>query len=951
MNKSVLRALCVCVQLFIIASVFVACDDAEKFSGNSTGPSGVLQSRVDDQDHLQLALGIPVARADSQDFDLTSLYGYSSCRPVAFDHLIDFEVVPEQRIKFSHDDIAGEARIFKNERNEVFAQINGGDTLFAGRANGNQIQIGMILPLNGAQFGAESLEDVLGTWTVSASPDFPAVREYSAAGPDIGRTPFDFTLKGLVTKEITAVHRPDIIDEVTEQAYSAGAVFQVQLSMLPAGMESTYLFAESRPIAYKAEIFANGGDVVHTMWGQAPALAGDQARLTIDWDGFVAGGQRAAGDTAYGVRLTSMLDEARAAEPKEAWGCVWSVGHGPVGVDPKREGDLQVSPDPYIPYTQEELEVAYDEDGNPVWPDDDGDGNPDRFPDHDGDGIPDFEAWDSPPPLEITAFPGSSSSTDWTLRVYDDEGNEIEGSWEGPTPGPPWMGQGVVDISWLPPSDLTTGELKFVLTITDCRQPPDLQILARNEPCQTLTEEVTITYGEKKGLLQIEDEESGMLLATSDPVPYVGGSDFLLASLDVALAPPMILLSSSNDAILMKRRNQPQRFKVRYLVKNVDAQGKDDVPVTISSSVSNPSGFDVTLQKGSTGLTHTEFSAVMTLSDHGSSGGNSLKIDSVSGPTFSTVDNTSGKVRPGANAETDYWNGDAQDADEWRRYEPGRELGFSGNLTPREKSSDKYRKEKIPPVKEAVIAGGYEDLVVTHKKDRALKAWTRVKNQAKSLYVSSHGYPDGRFLVGDGYFAPTDLGEHWKDDIDLGIFALCSVLNIGNFNEWSQYRGEHGAEWHARMNPGAVLLGYNAIAPAADLNLGGVYADTRILMRYRDNLSKLSYPDDDEQKAMSWLLSNASMEVRLADDACAVTERYYYFIHTVPTTVAGGQIAEAKKQNDLGVRSTNRAIWRLHRSQWGRRGWKSFQEAPKGPLGASLMRALPDAGPGESERI
>ncbi|MFA5507228.1 MAG: hypothetical protein WC314_26790 [Vulcanimicrobiota bacterium] len=464
-----------------------------------------------------------------------------------------------------------------------------------------------------------------------------------------------------------------------------------------------------------------------------------------------------------------------------------------------------------------------------------------------------------------------------------------------------------------------------------------------------LEAEAEVPISNENGTLEIYDGDTDELLATSEPQPYVGVSDPLLASLELVALGPTFHLSSSNDQILQKRRGQSNTIKIRYLVDKSKAEGKETIEVSIRSTFSNQNPFTTTLSRGTDGIIRAEFSDVFTLTDSGNSGGKSILIRTPSGSSFTTVDVTSGKVRPGDHPEHDYWNGDAQDADEWQKGESGTKLGFASALTPSEEQSKAYRAQKIPPVQEAVVASGFEDLVV-ERPGTGIRAWTRVKNQAKRLYISSHGYPDGGFLVEGGYVEPGDIGEHWKDDVELVIMALCSVLNIGNFNDWTGYQGQPGAEWQARMKPGGVVLGYNAIAPAADLRLGGVYADTRILMRYRENLAQSSYSDPAEAQAMAWLLANASMEVRLGDDACAVTPEYYYFIHTEPF-LGEDRVTTPAYQNDAGVRSKNRGIWRLHRSKWGLRGRAAFNALPRRPDSRTLMRKLPDAGPGEADKI
>lgn len=185
--------------------------------------------------------------------------------------------------------------------------------------------------------------------------------------------------------------------------------------------------------------------------------------------------------------------------------------------------------------------------------------------------------------------------------------------------------------------------------------------------------------------------------------------------------------------------------------------------------------------------------------------------------------------------------------------------------------------------------------------------------------------------------------------------AGCSIFNIGNFNDWRTYEstGSPGASWRNKVKDDCVLLGYNATAPG--VNLGdGLYIDTRILIRYREFLppQQSRYSNPDEAQAMAWLLANASMEHRQADDACALTKDYYYFIHFECLDSERERIRDPHNVAEYGVAvvSENRKIWRLHRSLWNKQGWAALKPFLKSP-NCALMRELPNAGPGQADRI
>ncbi|MCA9777450.1 MAG: hypothetical protein KC800_12055, partial [Candidatus Eremiobacteraeota bacterium] len=456
--------------------------------------------------------------------------------------------------------------------------------------------------------------------------------------------------------------------------------------------------------------------------------------------------------------------------------------------------------------------------------------------------------------------------------------------------------------------------------------------------------EADVPISGEEGIIEIYDDATEELLATSEAEPYTGGSD-PIASL-VALA-PTINLSRSNDDIILKRRGQPTKIQIRYIVDSKDAGTKQSIKLKVETSFSNPAGFEVELPRLSESGTKVQFRDIFTLVD-GSSGGKNIGIQAPNN-SFSTFDYNSNELRSGADPEIGYPDGNAQDGFEWRNGESGTELGFAAHLTAAEKLSNGYRAEKIPPTEVALKAGGFEDLIVSRQNR---KAWTRVKNQARRLYISDHGYASGAIFADGKSVSPVEIGQEWKDSLELVIVAGCSVLNIGNFNGWAGYDESPGRSWKGATKPGSVMLGYNATAPAADPRepAGSLYADTRILQRYRQQLPTQAgqYSDPGEAQAMAWLVANASMEVRLADNACAITDQYYYFIRVLSHSIDGDRVTDPHYQNDYGAISTQRGIWRLHRDHWEKLGPTAFESLPKGQRGRTLMRDLPDAGSGEA---
>ncbi|MEW6283832.1 MAG: hypothetical protein AB1758_34790, partial [Candidatus Eremiobacterota bacterium] len=254
---------------------------------------------------------------------------------------------------------------------------------------------------------------------------------------------------------------------------------------------------------------------------------------------------------------------------------------------------------------------------------------------------------------------------------------------------------------------------------------------------------------------------------------------------------------------------------------------------------------------------------------------------------------------------------------------------------------------------------GYETITVT--RPGVATAWTRLKNQAERLYVSSHGSKSGELIIQCStglcsYPAPQTVGEHWKDNLRVVIVAGCSVFNIGNLNDWPSYKHlSPGKAWKDATNPNCVLLGYNATAPGVQLTeaYGAGHIDTRILERYHQYLPRQIelYGDNNEARAMAWLVANAAMEHRQSDDACAITSSNYYFIK-FRSWRGKERLTDPHYIPELGNRNDDRAIYRVPRSLWDLDGEAAFKAERDKPNSAiRLMRVLGEAWAGQSEQI
>lgn len=138
-------------------------------------------------------------------------------------------------------------------------------------------------------------------------------------------------------------------------------------------------------------------------------------------------------------------------------------------------------------------------------------------------------------------------------------------------------------------------------------------------------------------------------------------------------------------------------------------------------------------------------------------------------------------------------------------------------------------------------------------------------NQADYPYVSGHGHHINGQVEGIG---PEQVRDWWNWDIDCVVFSACSILDIGNYNDYmypgdtTPSRASPGKLWE-QVGP-SVLLGYDAIAPR-----DGGGAPARILASWK--LLRVSMGDVD-----AWMQANS---LNRAWNACAIVKdvNYVYF--------------------------------------------------------------------------
>jgi len=139
----------------------------------------------------------------------------------------------------------------------------------------------------------------------------------------------------------------------------------------------------------------------------------------------------------------------------------------------------------------------------------------------------------------------------------------------------------------------------------------------------------------------------------------------------------------------------------------------------------------------------------------------------------------------------------------------------------RGKARDNGNRTKNPPESKVnadfVKAAGvvYVEAKVNGKKAE----FRQLQNQADIFYASGHGWHlSGKIL--NGAVDPTDVTAHWNKDLEIIVFAGCSVFDINDYSDnftGAQHTASPGEKW-APQGP-KWFLGYNWKAPLDD-NLG-----------------------------------------------------------------------------------------------------------------------------------
>lgn len=832
-----------------------------------------------------------------------------------------------QKLSVEHDKLKGVAEIYWRN-GIIYAEVNGGPPLFAGRISESyltNVNLTLILPLEGGLvengMPNDLLAEYVGVWTVKAEPDvapFPGSAE--------GGTPFTFSLRSLIVEEIEAVKRDDLINPQTQAKESAGATFTAVAKMnkdtaLDPNLDGAYYRENGRTLYWRADVFPerNPRDQIRRFTGSAPFVA-TGTRIEIDWDGLSNAGTRQPGETNHGISVTAVIGTS-GQDPNNALGEIVTVtpGAGPSEII-HDDVKLELSPNPYIPYTSEELAYSFDADGNPVWPDDDGDGQPDRFPDHNHDGVPDLQPGESPPPLKISAKVFKLGyKTSWYLEVLDEKGDQVESDPSSPSypPGPPWSGNNDVDLEWrYPRADLDPQKLKFVLTVTRCRNEPNVQILGQTTTptvgCPSVKFDGEIAYGDQPLTLEIR-----------------AGSNVVGSSNDKLQKP-------SADAIKRLSKVNPDAtyHLVASNVKYVDDAVKPQrIKVVLTGPGSGKTG-DINLNKVTVGEEVT-YEADISLS--------SLNQGTEPLSSFTFVDSyLEGKTSSETGQTTDnYYNHNPDTSNammgalsnvvailtstsgvaEIMPYGAPIRRGFHTLLRPHRDYEDTNDNSDAPfeMMKDEAYASednlkvpGFVTLTATIRaEDNRLllltensEATVKIGKPADMLATYTHGGPSGAIFLdpsGNGKtLGPSDfeanVGAIDISHIKTWLIAGCHVLDMYDFNNNKTQRGggrtgpddplekrltnnTGGGWWRATGRGRVVLIGYNYIGQGAGTR--DAIANYAASM---DDMKAKGVPDDRCQQ-YAWLDANLKAwdgATAYNLNACAWDKANYYFISYWP---------------------------------------------------------------------
>jgi hypothetical protein len=836
--------------------------------------SWILSSRTMTP-YVEAVLGVP-GEPYTPDPRVERFLAYTSTPYVCWDRVVD--LTQPRSFTYSHGAFQGTAEVFR-EGQVVYARINGGVLEVAAsnyQAEGTRAFVQVVLPIEGSicQMGMDNelMEEVTGTWTLSANPPIEPNRpSLGDPGLLVGGTPFSFEIAGLVVEDVVADKKPDVENPVSGQMLSGGAVFRAQTRMLGQSPGEPDYLGQPYRLAWKATVYAEGGDNVRTLYGSGGSPGSE---IAVDWDGTDDGGKRVPAEKTYGVMLEVLQNrfEGSAISPR---GTVMAVtpGYGPEGVLPGG-GGVTITPNPYIPYTAEEQQHTFDEYGNPMWFDDDEDGYPDRFPDHDGDGEPDFEPGEPPPGIFIRPAiikPGFDLSR-WELKILSEDGEVLHTRVEenarnrfGSNGEYEWKSSDI-------PADLEPQELKVEIVPTYCRRTAvDIQVLAQGTPGTECgpgaTLEGTVAFGRSPRLEIVAPAGSEQILATSAD----NATDL-------------------NDAGVsrLSRVNKLDRWRVRLKGLQFEGDPPPRLSVRLEGQVSRQS-------------------QTVELSDGDGDGVYEVTLPATSSFIEADVD---------ANDYAHYDIPGLQDstrvlstaldgfvtAGMGLAYGPGaRRLGTLSYL---DKAEPQVPNRSVP---ENFALGsrtnftklGFEDVKATFAAsgpNPELVATIKTQNRAARVHCMVHGGDDAGIQL-----TRIGTGGAWEPDIffpsglvvagDLShlrtlMLTSCNVLDVYDYNNkrvnWPGARGRTSPEdpisirsdpgkkwWNATRQGSTVLLGYNFPVLRVEASLA--------VQEYFTMLKQMTGVPEAKRQQYAWLRANERLEFSCLN-ACAWDSDFYYYI-------------------------------------------------------------------------
>jgi hypothetical protein len=733
----------------------------------------------------------------------------------------------------------------------------------------------IVMPLNRARgvtnrLANELVPEYAGSWTVTANP--PLGQNLPAGTEPEGRTPFQFDLVGLHLTVDSAVYLSDEVIPKTEtepeKRWSRGGTYQVTSRIL--GNQDFAGVFGAKTLGWKAEVISPSNEVIRTLYGLTP-----QGGFPVEWDGKTSSGQSAPGGIRYGIRMSALVrDNVDPTDPAENSGGhlkTSSLAEGPADADLPAFGELQVTPNPYIVY-----EYRFDDEGYAIWPDDTGDGIPDRFPDDDGDGVPDYEAG-TVVPIEIYApLNRKGYDTTWSVEVFAEDGTTRLHE--------PWTGVGDVSVTWEdPPQDLEPQELEVKLISTTCWSAVELEVRAQNDPVRICGDPLRRTRSLRIGSAISMTVESDPEFNPDDPFAGVLSNGLIGAS------------DPSADLLGDILRNVSRDRRLRITVKGVK-RSVSSIPCILT----NESGSTKTVQlqrsaDGSSLEVQTELSQSL-LDSKADFCAIDDAFDGKIGALFSTL-------MTGLPSSTNFPK---------PRVFRGRTIGadetVDSTIVRRQMLQDNLALTSVGTLKSCGFEKWRATVNVTGPNGEAVevKADFKVQNVASALLVNCANKGE-KLLVESTFLSPLSMA---LSGVHTAIVGGGDALRIRNYDVPRHALSDAddvpwGAIWNAkRGDSGSVFMGYRNQAPSDE-------DFEQVLQEYFSLLASFEARGVANSRRKAWLMSNYAL--REARNACVLDAGGYHYIHGGWEYDKDGRYRYNPKVWQIAFVSIRSADWRRQR--------------------------------------